>query len=272
EVRQGLPMYSAAEALRPDLGKVNVPGSIVRATVQALIDRSLGHRSVDLADRLSRYDQDRMSRMDAAQRRNVAQQVVDLSRNAESVARAVEERLSGTRSAAAGASAPAAAGHRAAVSAARDAMTDVNERHTGRFNVSKERYDNGTLAEIVYEHDQRGRKYDVRLRFTFGPVEDGRAVVPVPRRSRLGRFDFLVNVDADPVRIRQTLARIADNIRYDREHKVPLRRRLYADVLPTAARAARAGGVGLVSGSIAAGAVAGIGAGMHAVGRYLTRL
>jgi len=112
----------------------------------------------------------------------------------------------------------------------------------------------------------------VRLRFTFGPVEDGRAVVPVPRRSRLGRFDFLVNVDADPVRIRQTLARIADNILYDREHKVPLRRRLYEDVLPTAARAATAAGVGLVSGSIAAGAVAGIGAGMHAVGRYLTRL
>ncbi|MEJ3743598.1 toxin glutamine deamidase domain-containing protein [Actinomycetes bacterium KLBMP 9797] len=274
EIRQALPTYVAGEGLIAHLGRVLVASSIARSAVQALADRILGHRGLDLADLHQRHDAEHTTRMDGAGRRNVGAQIADLSRNGRSVARAILDRIGGSvRMTAPSLVTPPS--HRAAVDAVRAAIAAVNTNgHRGTFEVARVATDNNfRVTEVVYRSNELGRRYDVEIRIRFdNTVTDGPAVTPADGRVSRGRFTFVVNENADPARIAETITHIADSVMFDRDHRVPIGRLLREDYLPVGVRGAAAYGVFLATGSVAAGALAGVGAGMHAVSRWISRL
>ncbi|MBO0868331.1 MAG: aminoglycoside phosphotransferase family protein, partial [Micromonosporaceae bacterium] len=271
EAQQDIPMYLAAESLAHNLGNVIVPAGAARAVTHAIVERYLGHRMQDLADLRERFDAAESVRIDGGHQQVAGSEIVELARNGQGVAQHLLDSVTGSAHPAAPAPA-AVASHPAAVDAARQAMVEVNRAHDYTFQQVKETFDQaGNVARSVYKSDRLGFKYDVQIRLTFGHIEDGRAVTPVAHRVKRGQFDLIVNTDADPAAIRHAITHIADNIMYDREHKVPLRQRLYEDFMPVGVRGATAAAVGLISGSIGAGALAGVGAGMHMATRWLDR-
>ncbi len=231
-----------------------------------------GHEA-ELADRAGRWDREHSTRFSDDRRRNLGGQVVDLAANGERVGQRLLDQLDRTQPPGPGTT-PTTPGPDAARAAVRDGMAGVNGRHDDTFVLHDEkRGPDGRVTEVEYRSEDHGWKYDARVRIRFGDVPDGRPLVPAGDRVTRGRFEFTANENADPAQIAETLRHVGDNIMYDREHQIPLRRRMYEDFLPAGVRIATSVGVGLLSPhGLAAGGLAGAGVGAHLLNRWAGRV
>ncbi|GAA3768658.1 hypothetical protein GCM10022225_64040 [Plantactinospora mayteni] len=266
------PTVPAGEQVRENLGVATGISATVRSAVQAGIDRAAGRREKDLEDRRENHDTKHTSRLPAADRRSVANQIVALVRGGESVTRAIDVAVGGTRPAASTGRFPGLAPAKLAVTRGVNEVNRGLEHRLDRdLDAERRRSREGNTDTWVYRSDRFGIKRDVTLSLTFADtVEGDRPLVPVTRRLKRGHFEFTVNTKAAPEEIERWLRHACDNILFDRQQTLPARRRMLEDVMPAGVGLAGAAALAAVSGPWI-GALAGITATGHLVTRWNAR-
>ncbi|MGW0432201.1 hypothetical protein ACWDV4_06605 [Micromonospora sp. NPDC003197] len=273
EAPSAAPVYRFANVANDGSGTMQVPAAAAKALVQALVDRFGGLREEELRDLIERYDLEHWGRLTAAQRRNVAGQILELMTIGDNLVRAALDRLDGIPHTPTPTPPAVAAGHDGAVRAVEESINRLNNGHESTFVELDRVLDaDGNLVEMVYHSEQPGRGYDVEMRFRFDSGEDSRPIVPDTDRIGWGRFTFVVNMDADATQIVDALTHIGDNILFNRENRLPTRRRIQEDLLPMLAQGGTAVGIGLAMASITYGIVAGVAALGYLTTREVARI